>query len=102
MKMQVLVDFIDQATGTSVGQTFDSKVMPAGKMDPTGKVVQSVSTKVEFKMDSNDLDNVTIADGIKFTVKLFQPDTGAVIVKNLKASLINVQISVRAPFHYGN
>jgi hypothetical protein len=102
MKMQVLFDFIDKATGTAISKVYDSGLMPAGTMDPTGKVVQSVSTKVEFPMDSTDLDNITTADGIEFTIKLFQPDTGAVIVKNLKTSLINVQISVRAPYHYGS
>lgn len=102
MEMQVTFDFIDKATGTVISQVFDTKLMPAGIMDATGKVVQPVSTSREFPMDSKDLDNITTADGIEFNVTLFQPDTGAVIVKNLKASLINVQISVRAPFHYGS
>ena len=102
MKMRVQFDFIDQATGSVISKIYDSGLMPAGIMDATGKVVQSVSTKVEFPMDYTDLDGVTIADRIEFTVKLFQPDTGAVIVKNLKASLFNVQMSVRAPYHYSN
>lgn len=97
MKMQVLFDFTDQATGTVNGKIFDSGLMQEGQMDATGKVIQPADTEVIFPMDSNDLNNITLSDGIEFKVKLFQPDTGAVIVKNLKASEFKVQISMRAP-----
>jgi hypothetical protein len=97
MKMQVLFKFIDLNTGSAYGKTFDSGVMQPGKMDATGKVIESVTTRVEFPMDSNDLNNFNQANGIEFVVMLFQPDIGFVIVKNLKESLFKVQISFRAP-----
>jgi len=100
MKMQFLFDFINLGTGIVYGKIFDSGLMDAGKMDATGKVIQSVSTRIEFPMDSNDLNNITIANGIKFDVKLFQPDSGSVIVKNLKVSLLKVEIAIRAPVSY--
>lgn len=97
MKMQVQFDFINQSAGTIYGKIFDSGLMPSGKMDATGKVIESVTTKVIFPMNSNDLDNMTMADGIEYTVKLFQPDSGSVIVKHLKESQFKIQISVKAP-----
>jgi hypothetical protein len=97
MKMQFQFDFFDQSTSTVNGQIFDSGIMESGMMDATGKVTQSVTTRREFPMDSNDLDNITMSDGMQFKVKLFQPDKGPVTGKNLKESLFTVQISVRAP-----
>lgn len=100
MKMQFLFDFINTGTGVIYGKIFDSGVMDAGKMDAMGKVVQPVSTRIEFPMDSNDLNNITMANGIEFNVKLFLPDSGSVIAKNLKASLLKVEIAIRAPVSY--
>lgn len=100
MKMQFLFDFINTGTGVVYGKIFDSGVMDAGKMDATGKVIQPASTRIEFLMDSNDLNNITLANGMEFNVKLFLPDSGSVIVKNLKASLLKVEIAIRAPVSY--
>jgi hypothetical protein len=97
MKMQVLFKFIDLNSGAVYGKTFDSGIMQAGKMDAAGRVIEPVTTRVEFPMDSNDLNNISSANGMEFNVKLFQPDNGVVIVKNLKESLFGVQISFRAP-----
>jgi hypothetical protein len=97
MKMRVQFDFIDKSTSAVYGKIFDSGLMPSGKMDATGKVIESVSTKVVFPMDSNDMNNMTLADGIQYTVKLFQPDSGSVIVKHLSESQFQIQISVKAP-----
>jgi len=97
MKMQVLFKFIDLNSGTAYGKIFNSGVMQAGKMDATGKVIESVTTRVEFPMNSSDLNNFNQANGIEFEVKLFQPDSGSVVYKNLRESLFKVQISFRAP-----
>lgn len=99
MKVQLQFSFIDINSGTIYGKTFDSGMMAAGKMDATGKVVEPVTTRREFPMNSTDLNNASLADGLRYTLKLFQPDNGSVIVKNLKASLYKVQISFRAPIN---
>jgi hypothetical protein len=99
MKAQLQFSFIDINSGTSYGKTFDSGIMAAGKMDATGKVVEPVTTRREFPMNSTDLNNASIADGLRYTLKLFQPDNGSVIVNNLKESLYKVQISFRAPLN---
>ncbi len=97
MKMQFQIRFIDLNSGSTLGKTYDSGIIQAGKMDAAGNVTQSVVTRVEFPMDSKDLNNVSSANGIEFIIKLFQPDTGIVIVRNLKKSLFDVQLSFRAP-----
>jgi hypothetical protein len=97
MKMQILFKFIDLNSGAVYGKTYDSGIMQSGKVDAAGRVIESVTTRVEFPMDSNDLNNISSANGLEFNVRLFQPDNGVVIVKNLKESLFDVQLSFRAP-----
>jgi hypothetical protein len=97
MKVQFQFSFIDINSGAVYGKTFDSGIMPAGKTDATGKVIEPVITRVEFPMNFTDMNNASLADGLRYTLKLYQPDTGAVTVKNLKESLYKVQISFRAP-----
>lgn len=97
MKIEFQFEFTDLNSGSVYGKTFDSGVIQEGKTDATGNVIEPVAARIEFPMDSNDLNNATLANGMEFIVKLFQPDSGSVIVKNLKESLISVQISFRAP-----
>ncbi len=101
MKVQFQFSFIDINSGTVYGKTYDSGVMAAGKTDATGKVVEPIITRIEFPMDSTDLNDASLADGIKFVVKLYQPDTGVVIVKNLKESIYKVEIAFRAALNLG-
>lgn len=99
MKVQFQFSLIDINTGSVYGKTYDSGVMEAGKTDATGKVIEPVITRLEFPMNSTDLNNASLADGLRYTVKLFKPDSGVVTVKNLKESLYKVQIAFRAPLN---
>jgi hypothetical protein len=97
MKVEFQFNFIDINSGAVYGKTFDSGIMAVGKTDATGKVIEPVTTRVEFPMNHVDMNNASLADGLRYTLKLYQPDTGAVTVKNLKESLYKVQIAFRAP-----
>jgi len=96
MRMNVSFDFINLATGAVISKKYDSGLIESGNTDATGKVTQPVTTRIEFGMDSIDMKDITTADGIEYTVKLFLPAGGTVIVKNLKESQFKLQISLRA------
>jgi hypothetical protein len=97
MKLRYKFSFIDQQSGYVYGKIYDSGLIDAGKTDATGKVTEPTIAKKEFKLGPTDLDNIEAANAMKLSVELEQPDTGTVLVKNLKESGFKVQISFYAP-----
>ncbi len=97
MKFHYRFAFVDQPSGTILGQTFDSGIIQSGKADATGAVTEPLAAKNIFKLGPTDLDNLDAADSFVIWTELEQPDSGTVTVKNLNDSEFKVQLYFYAP-----
>jgi hypothetical protein len=95
MKMQIQFSFTDYTSEITKSKVFDSGIIIEGSVDATGKVVSSSVASEKFPLDNSDLQIIKTTDGIKCTVKFFQPGD-PVMVKNLKESEFKIQLNLKA------
>ena len=99
MKMEIDIAF---TLGSVSSKTFNSGLLNPGTVDATGKVVQPSVTKLEYPVTRNELSNINGSNGVECLIKLSQPDSGTVTVRNLKTSDLNIQISFRGKLSLGD
>jgi hypothetical protein len=75
-----------------------SPILNAATVNAAGVVLTAANDSIEYKLNTNDVNNLKTATGMNLAITLYKPGT-PVIANVLKTSQITFKIAFRAPIN---
>lgn len=86
-------------TGTSMDSRVYSKYLNGAIINSQGDIIEASNDSIEYKLNAQDVKNLSIAPEMDLAITLYQPLQGPVLANVLKFAPISFKIAFRAPIN---